>query len=290
MSITHKILYSVLRKKIKVNFCGDINYQVLRKGKKQLSKFSSRNRQIIKIQNAQSLKIFDSENPDTIIIYLHGGAYVEGVNGMHVNLCKNLIKPTKSLSYILDYRLAPEYSYKEAHEDVLALYHYVKENHHKKSIVIIGDSAGGGLALSFVMSLRENGLELPKKIVLISPWLDISMSNENLTEENDEIDPILSKEGLKSAGNYYRKDLDDRNYLVSPLYGLIDSLPPILMISSTHDILQFDADSFYEKAKTKDLNIDYIKYNNVPHDFAIIPFAFKETKIAVNKIVEFIRE
>lgn len=285
MSIKGKVLYAILRKKIKVHFKGKINYQALRKGTKNLSKFCSKHCQIINLTHSQALKVFDGENNDGVMIYLHGGSYVQGVSGMHVNVCEKLVKSTGYISYILDYRLAPEYSYKEAHEDVFALYQYIKQTHPKKNLMIIGDSAGGGLALAFVMSLSKQGLELPRKLALISPWLDVSMANKNLTDDIDKLDPILSKEGLQSAGQYYRRNLDDKHYLVSPLYGSIDNLPPILMISSRDDLLQCDADDFYEILKGS--NIEYIKYGHLPHDFVIIPYVFKESKMVIDKIAKF---
>jgi acetyl esterase/lipase len=228
-------------------------------------------------------------NSSKLIIYLSGGAYVSGPSGNHISFAERLSSATGCEILIVRYRLAPEHGCADAHSDVSAVYDWAQSKFSDKEIIIAGDSAGGGLGLAFSMSLRESGRPLPSKLVLISPWLDVSLSNTGITAEADRADPVLSRSGMKDAGRMYAGSMPLDNYLVSPFFGQTGDLPPMLMISSSLDILVHDCRDFNRRCSETRTQIIYSEYSDVFHAWAIIPPYIQEVKQAFSEIVDFLQ-
>ena len=150
------------------------------------------------------------------IIYFHGGAYMGGLEKYHWEFIEKLSNETGYGIIIPDYPLAPKYTYKEVFEMVEPLYKDIIKEIKPENIIMMGDSAGGGLALALEEKLGEKEIEVPEKLILISPWIDTRMTNPKI-EEVQEYDKDLNKEKLKLAGIAYAGEKENNSYLVNPI-------------------------------------------------------------------------
>ena len=185
------------------------------------------------------------------IIYFHGGAYSSGLNKRHWNFVARLCDDVGANIFVPDYPLIPKNTYKDVFGMVDKIYNnYIKQD----SFIVIGDSAGGGISLAFSQKLGEENKKMPEKIILISPWLDITMKNEEINKVQEK-DKIKNKNILKLAGDLYCGRDDANNYLVSPLNGKVDKINNIFIFTGTNDILNPDVSIFKEKIDEEKLFI-----------------------------------
>ena len=187
------------------------------------------------------------------ILYLHGGGYCIGSTSSHRPIIERLCVDFGGVVYSLDYRLAPEYNFPVPLIDSTRAYQWLlSEGYSSSELAIVGDSAGGGLTLSTLINLREEGIPLPSSGVLISPWLDLSSSGNSITK-NESIDPIINRETLNSFAYKYLNGALPTTHLASPLFAELNDLPPILLQVGDMEML-FD-DSIRLKEKAADYNI-----------------------------------
>ncbi len=207
-----------------------------------------------------------------IILYLHGGAYALGSINSHRALIANLVIHTICRALAIDYRLAPENPFPAALHDSLKTYDWLlKKGHDPSQICYAGDSAGGGLAISSVLAIREKGLPLPAGIFCISPWLDLTLSGDSITE-NENVDPILSAAILNKYVDYYIGQYQANDPLISPLFADLRSLPPILIQTGRNEILLDDSVRFMENAKKAEVDITMDIYDEMFHVFQLFSF------------------
>lgn len=223
-----------------------------------------------------------------VLMYLHGGSYVSGPIKLQVDFIRNLAVKTKTTAYIVDYRMAPENTYKEAFEDTMNVYRHILKKHGSSEIILIGDSAGGGLVLAFSLYLKSMKKKLPAKQILISPWLDVSLTNSEITKLTDDDDYVLSQKGLVEAGLAYAGDKPVTDYMISPLYGDLNGLPVTFLLSGTNEILVFDCRLLKQKAENSDINLIYREYEDMFHAFVVAPPVLEEIETATNDIIDFI--
>ncbi len=162
-----------------------------------------------------------------VVLYLHGGGYCICSLDTHRGLASRLALACQARVLIIDYRLAPEHPFPAALEDALTAYQWlIDQGIPANQIVIGGDSAGGGLTLATVLSLRDAGQSLPKALFLLSPWTDLTFSGESVRTRK-ELDPIFGGEGnrLEFAPSYLGVN-DPSNPLISPLFADVHGLPP----------------------------------------------------------------
>lgn len=153
-----------------------------------------------------------------------------------------------------------------------------------KPIIIMGDSAGGGLSAAFCEYLTVKDLPQPKNLILISPWLDISMSGNY---DEVEFDPMLGVDGIREMGKAWAGDLDTKDYRVSPLFGEVSKLPKTTLFTGTHEIFYVDIINFYEKLKENGVDAELNVGEGMTHVYAIYPLV-PESKEAFKHIVEVI--
>ncbi len=216
-----------------------------------------------------------------IIVYLHGGAYMANITKQHWNLIEKLIHKKNSTMVVPDYPLAPEASCKETYEFIGRLYAKLIAEHPKKSIILMGDSAGGGLALGFAQQLRNENKKQPHQLILFSPWLDVTMSDPDLPLLDKE-DKILSIRGLRDAGQKYAGDLDLKDHRVSPIYGSLNGLCRISIFTGTKDILNADAKRCKKLMRDLQADLDYFEYPDMFHDWVIFT-GLKESVHGINR-------
>lgn len=224
---------------------------------------------------------------EDLLIYVHGGAYIGGISQLYWALLSRLCAELGRAGLMIHYRLAPEHPYPQGLQDVVRVYQAVLQTRTPQQISIIGDSAGGGLLLGSVFALHEQAQPLPAKLVLLSPWLDITMQNPAI-DALEKFDPILSKPGLVEAGQLYAGDEDPKHPYLSPINGDLAMLPPTLLQVGTHEIFLPDIRLFREKASRAGVDVTYTEAPKMFHVYtAIFPF-IPEAKEAVREVVEFL--
>ena len=222
------------------------------------------------------------EDTERLVIYLHGGIYVNEIKLPHISFCDRLAKKVNACVFAPIYPLAPNHTYEETYEIVEKLYRHLLTM--DKPIIIMGDSAGGGLSAAFSEYLAVNDLPKPENLILISPWLDVSMSGDY---DDVEFDPMLGVDGLREMGETWAGNINPKDYRVSPLFGEVDGLPKTTLFVGTHEIFYPDVVEFYNKLKDNGVDAELNVGEGMTHVYAIYPLV-PESKEAFNHIVEVI--
>ena len=147
------------------------------------------------IHDSQITELKQKNDSNTLLIFIHGGAFISGPSKTHWDAAKSMVKRTNHNLWMCDYPKAPENTVTKIANNIDAVYQKALIDYTAKNIFLIGDSAGGTLILNLVQDLIKNEIDLPKKIILISPVMDASLTNPTI-ELTDKKDPILSKKGL----------------------------------------------------------------------------------------------
>jgi acetyl esterase/lipase len=220
------------------------------------------------------------------IIYLHGGAYVNSFASQHWTLMSKLVQTLNCTVTAPNYPHAPEHYVHDVFALLLPLYKELAASAGSSNIFVMGDSSGGGISLALAQRLREEGLDQPGHVILLSPWLDATLSNPEIPSV-DKVDPFLGVEGLKYGGEAYARDVDPRSYLVSPVYGSLKNLAPISLFIGTRDILYPDCRKLRGKAADEGVCLNFREYDGMVHNWMLGPMP--EAKQAINEILETIR-
>lgn len=174
------------------------------------------------------------------VLYLHGGGYTLGSSNTHLGLCAHLAAAAQARVFVADYRLAPEHPFPAALEDAVAVAQALYESGlRQKSLVLAGDSAGGGLALSTALALRDLGLPRPAALLLLSPWLDLLLGGDSV-QSHQQREKVLPLVWLQQCAEQYAGD-DLSQPLASPLHAELDRLPPTLIQVGSEELLLDDA-------------------------------------------------
>jgi len=228
-----------------------------------------------------------SDAKDGVILYLHGGAYTLGSINVHREYLARLALTTRQKVLAINYRLAPEHPFPAALEDSLMTYRWLLAQGTKPScIVLAGDSAGGGLTLSTLVSLRDAGDPLPACAVCLSPWVDLT-SPVNSVKSRKGFDPILNFDLLEMYANYYAGDLERNLPLISPVFADLKGLPPLLIHAGTNEILHDQATQIMENARIAGVDVTLKTWEGMFHVFQIIGFV-PETQKSLEQISQFI--
>ncbi|TDW54450.1 alpha/beta hydrolase [Kribbella pratensis] len=228
----------------------------------------------------------DGANADGVILYLHGGSYVLGSARTGANLAAPLSRRSGVPAVSLDYRLAPEHAFPAAIHDALAAYRELVESGQK--VVIIGDSAGGGLGLATMIAARAEGLPLPAGAVLLSPWTDVSLKSPSM-RTRDEDDPLFSRANMAEAAEFYMGGADPTNELASPVFADLKGLPPLLVQVGTAEILLDDSLRLVARAAEQDVDVSLDVVAGAPHVFQYFAGAMSEADEALDHAATFVK-
>ena len=223
------------------------------------------------------------EKSNTVILYLHGGSYVGELEKYHWNFFKDIIDDTSSTIVVPDYPLAPEHTYVEVFKFMEPLYKEIVGKIDKETeFVIMGDSAGAGLALALYQRNGKLKNRLPDKTILISPWLDVRMENPEIDNIKD---PVLNKSLLKLSGQKYAGKNGMKSYMVNPVLGPTNKLKNVYILSGTKDMLNPDTKKFAAKNKEK---VEFIEYEDAIHNFLLMKHKsdVAHAKDGYNKVVD----
>lgn len=235
----------------------------------------------LKVENYIGRKVFvvtpkSREKTDKVILYFHGGSYMAEATKQHWKFIEKLIDDTGATVIFPDYPLTPKYNYKDVFNMVVPLYKEIDERIDiENRLIVMGDSAGGGLSLALVEKASEENLKMPQKTILISPWLDVRLNNPDI-EKIENKDKKLNKEALKLSGIAYAGEDGIDSYLVNPIDGDLSKLRNITILVGTDDILNPDAHKLQEKAKNMNVEIDLKEYENASHIWLIDKDSNKE--------------
>lgn len=223
------------------------------------------------------------------LLYLPGGGFMLPASAQIPSLVARLSRHAGTRGMIVHYRLAPEHPFPAGLNDCLAAYrHLLDLGTDPKSIVIAGDSAGGGLTLSTLLALRDAGDPLPAAAAVISPFTDFTFGGESRVE-NDRKDPILSNGGMEQMNPIYLRDTPPDHPLASPVYADFRGLPPILAHVGSTEVLLDDTRRVAQRARAQAVQFEVEVYDQVPHVWHLWRF-LPESQQAVARIGAFMRE
>jgi monoterpene epsilon-lactone hydrolase len=221
------------------------------------------------------------------VLYLHGGGYRVGSPAAYRHLTWRIADAARARVLIIDYRLAPEHPFPAALDDAFATYRWLLQQD-AREIVIMGDSAGGGLTLALLMKLRDEGMRLPDAAVAMSPWTDLALTGASL-EENAAADPMLNVGDLPAAAAEYLAGADPRNPYASPLYGDPSGLPPVLIQVGSDEILRDDATRMAEKLRAANPRSELQVWPLMPHVWQAYTSVMPEARAAIADIGGFVQ-
>ncbi len=239
------------------------------------------------VNNKKCFSIKSVDHPQKHVFYFHGGAYTLQALKTHWSMLGCILEKTQCEITFVNYPLTPENNYIETTAMVSEAYSYASKDS-RQEIILMGDSAGGGLALALAQHIAAEKIQpIPAKIIMLSPWLDISMSSE-ISKELAGNDLTLNKETLKAVGKKYAQNLDSKNYLCSPLYGSLNDLGNIALFTGTSEILNVQARQLRDKLVEQDKQLSYYEYEGMQHVWLVLPIP--EAKDAMEKVIAFIEK
>jgi len=232
----------------------------------------------------------EKASKQNVLLYLHGGGYCVGSINTHRGLVSHIAAAAETRALLIDYRLAPENPFPAAVQDSSAAYQWlVSQGVAAADMVVAGDSAGGGLTLATLVSLREKGIPLPAAAVLISPWVDLAITGDTIIS-NAEIDPMVTRQGLAEMAAAYAGDSDPRTPLASPLYADLTGLPPLLIHVGTAEILLDDATRLAARAREAGVEIILNTAEDMCHVWHFFTSMLPEALEAIEEIALFMRK
>ncbi len=221
-----------------------------------------------------------------IILYCHGGGYSTGSSLYARTLTTKLAASTSMDVLSFDYRLAPENPYPAATQDAMQIWDYLMLlGYGARDVILAGDSAGGNLALSLCLQLKEQERLMPRGLVLMSPWTDLTASGRSHVTKA-EIDPVLNAGYLQQMIENYAAGQDLTDPLISPLFGDYEGFPPVYIQVGTNEILHDDAALLYKKLLKDNVSVKMDVFKGMWHVFQMSPF--KTAYEAMDKNAEFI--
>jgi monoterpene epsilon-lactone hydrolase len=215
------------------------------------------------------------------LIYLHGGAYALGSAKGYRGLVAHLAAATRMTALVPDYSRAPEAQYPIALEEMVAVYtRLLEDGLDPKTTVIAGDSAGGGLTLALAMALRDRGIALPAALGLICPWADLALDVDEMRPVLR--DPLILPSMCAEWAPRYVGSSDSRLPGISPVYGDVTGLPPIVMQTAGDDPISIDADKIENAcAASKTTLLDHRRFDSLWHDFHLQVSLLPEAREAI---------
>ena len=224
-----------------------------------------------------------------VLLYIHGGAYLMGSCATHRQFVSYMVRACGVRALTFDYRLAPENPFPAAVDDVMTAYRALLEQGYSAAdILVAGDSAGGGLVMALLLSLREAGVGLPAGALMLSPWLDLTSSGESAQTRAGR-DPWFKPNDLPIVAAYYCRDEDLEQPLVSPVFADVTGLPPIFIQVGDDEILLSDSTRIADKLEQAGCEVTLEVWPEMWHVFQMFVNLMPESREAIERFVPFIR-
>ena len=238
----------------------------------------------IEEENYNDMKVYyvnKNSNYQNVLFYIHGGYYLHQPLKFHVKMLKRILKGGNTMLVFPLYPKAPWHTVEDSFANMVSLFKKIKEDNLDKKIILAGDSAGGGYSLALAESLNNQ----PDELILLSPWVDIAMKNEE-AKEYTKVDPMLSMDKAIYAGNAWKGKYDENDYHVSPINGDLSRLKNVTIFVGTHEFFYPDNTLLYNKIKEKDIKVTLYVGDRLNHVYPAFPT--REGHKAVNQIREII--
>ena len=232
----------------------------------------------------------DSADEARLIVYLHGGGYALGSLDSHAGLASEIGKAAGCCVLQVDYRLAPEHKFPAPVEDACAVYSaLLEQGYASEKIILAGDSAGGGLVIGTIHTLKEKGLALPGAAICLSPWIDFEFTGESI-ERCKDIDPMINDQSLALMVEAYMAGQDLRNPAAAPLYADLTDFPPLLIQVGESEVLFSDAERLALNAKAAEVEVVFEKWPEMIHVWQLFYPMLSDGRSAIAGIGDFFRE
>jgi epsilon-lactone hydrolase len=233
----------------------------------------------------------DGGDPDTRLLYLHGGGFVSGSGAFYLTMAAHIALAARCAVLLPDYRLAPEHPFPAGLEDCLRAYAWLNANapagpSPARAIFIAGDSAGGGLTLAALLALRDRGLPLPAGAIAISPFVDMTLSGASTLSEAG-LDPIMHPNSLPEFVNRYVTAADVRNPLASPMFGDYAGIPPLLIQAGEREIIRDDSVRVASRAQEAGVDVTLEVWPGMFHVFASHEPLLPEARASIEHMADF---
>jgi acetyl esterase/lipase len=228
-------------------------------------------------------------DPSKVLLFFHGGGYCSGSIVSHRGMVTEAGRGARARTLAVGYRLAPEHPFPAAIEDARSAYRFLLDQGIAPSkIVIGGDSAGGGLTLALMTSVRDAREPLPACAWLVSPWVDLQMTGASLAEKAV-ADPQISKSYLEELASAYLAGADPANPLVSPLNADLAGLPPLLVQVGSAETLLDDAVRIARRAGAADVRVNLEIWPHMIHAWHLWAAQLEAGRRAIASAGAFIR-
>jgi len=220
-------------------------------------------------------------NSQSILLYLHGGAYVAGTAYGYRSLSSSIAQAVGSAHFSVEYRLAPETPFPGALDDALDAYRgLLDDGYTADRIVVAGDSAGGGLAAALLIALKNAGLQQPAGAWLISPWADLGLTGDSIRTKAD-VDLLLTPAGLRKTSREYLNGEDASNPLASPIHADWSSIAPLKISAGGAEILMDDAIQLSARAAHAGVSVQLDIVSGLLHDYPLFAPMLSEGRDAI---------
>lgn len=224
------------------------------------------------------------------VLYAHGGGFISGSRLSARNLCASIAHESATRLLLPEYRLAPEYPYPTALEDLYNAYAWLlRDGISHRDIIFAGDGSGANLVLSLVHYLRDRKVPLPAAVVVLSPWVDLACDSSAMSVRKHP-DPINSRDILTSEAHLYTYQANFANPNVSPIHGDFTGYPALFIQCGTAELLLDDAKRLAQKAKNAGVDVTLDAHDGMWHLFQAIDSLTPNAHIAIRSLGKWIRE
>lgn len=228
-------------------------------------------------------------SPARTILYFHGGGYMIASAAGYAATAADLARACQAQVLLVDYRLAPESPHPGAVYDAHRVWDWLSNLVAPDTVVVAGDSAGGGLTAALLLGLRDRDRPLPAAAACISSWFDLTLSSPSVTIKAD-VDPIMSTPMLQGMAAAYLHGQNPEIPSASPLFGDLTGLPPMLLMSGTWDSLTDDTTRFAAKATEAGVDVTLAIYEEMYHCWHIMTPVLAESREAIAQIGAFAQQ
>ncbi len=226
---------------------------------------------------------------DRRILYLHGGGHVSGSPVLYRDFIWRIAAAAEARVFILDHRLAPEHPFPAALEDAVGAYRaLLADGADPRRTAVMGESAGGGLVLSLLLKLRDQGAPLPAAAVAISPWTDLALTGRSW-RLNEKADPMIRSDDAPRFAGCYLDGADPRSPYASPLYGDPAGLPPTLIQVGSDEVLLDDSVRMADRMRAAGCRVELEIWPRMPHAWHLWARVIPEAHTAIERVGAFVQ-
>jgi monoterpene epsilon-lactone hydrolase len=225
-----------------------------------------------------------------VLFYIHGGGFTAGSAAAYRGLSSHLSAATGCRVLAVDYRWAPEEPFPAALDDCVAAYRWLVSSGRAvpRKVVLVGDSAGGNLVAAMLLALKQSGDVLPAAGVCLSPIFDLALTGDSVISRAER-DPMILPSSLQKCSTAYRGNSDPRNPLMSPLYGDLSGLPPLLLQCGSEEMLRDDSVRLAAKAKAAGVDVTFEEWDEMVHVWHLFADRLADGRMALARVGEFVR-